>query len=43
MKTLMYPNEMAKALRRQGGKVCSHGSFRLKRHPRSPRHAQLKG
>lgn len=37
MKTLIFSNEIARVLSRKGRKVRSHGTFRAKRHPRSPR------
>ena len=38
MKTQIFKNrELARILRRKGRKTVSHGTFRAKRHPNSPR------
>jgi len=38
MKTPIYKDrQFANWLRKKGGKTVSHGSFRAKRHPTSPR------
>ena len=38
MKTPIYKDRaIAKEVRRKGGKTVSHGTFRAKRHPTSPR------
>jgi len=37
MKVQIFDNETSKKLRKMGRKVRSHGSFRAKRKPNSPR------